>query len=219
MGLEESRNIFLPNVPPPNLVALRPDNLDTRFRIVIIGTLNGQQTYRELIDAVKILLAKYPLITLRIIGTGPDFESLQQYVRNHGLWDITEFTGFVNYQKALSLIAESGIGCALYSGEWTFNYFGDSMKCREYLSFGLPILTTDTHSTVSDIREYQAGVVSERTSVGYAHGLEELISHYETYSAAAITLGNKYANAHSQAYALLTTEVGCETGHRGLDPE
>lgn len=203
MGLEDSRNIYVPNIPAPHPNSSESKRSESQFKLITVGSLDEQQSYITLIDAIKLIIVKYPQLTLSVVGTGQELSSLQQYVVDCGLSEVVTFTGYVSHEEVMLLLDKHGIGCAVYSGKWKFNYFSDSIKCREYLSFGLPILTTDTHSTTRDIRSFHAGVICDDNASAFADGIEELLAKYRTYSAGAIRLSEFHVNAKSRAYALL----------------
>lgn len=199
LGVSDYRNLFVPNVPSTMAVSkFRNESRDINS-IVTIGRLDEQQDYKGLIRAILTLLDDYPRLTLTIIGDGPLSGLLIDYVKEQRLDRVVRFTGFLSNEQALRAISRSGIGCALYSGAFQWNVYGDSMKCREYLALGLPILTNDTHSTVTDIREYGAGVICESDPISYADGLRSLLMGYEDYSSRAEQLGRLRASAQKEA--------------------
>jgi len=106
--------------------------------------------------------------------------------------------GHLTLSETLEEASRSGIGLALYTGAWNFNYYGDSTKCREYLFFGLPVLTTDYHSTVEEILSSGAGVVTDISPVSYAENIKYILSNYKELSASSASLGNKYDGIHKK---------------------
>ena len=189
MGISDDKNLFLPNIPAQSRlnVSMKSTN---NYKIITVGSLNGQQDYFGLIDAVIDLHSTLPMIQLYIVGGGDEFTSLNNYIDSLNACDYIKLFGSVERDAVFELLNESSIGCALYKGDWNFNYFGDSMKCREYFSCGLPVLTTDTHSTVEDIVEYSAGIVCELSVESYKQGLISMFSNYNAFSEASSRLGS-----------------------------
>jgi len=202
MGLEDERNIFLPNIPSDEYKKFISNNRN-RETLVTLGTLSDQIDYIGLFETVELLKDKFPLILLKVIGGGPKEAEYKNYVNSHGLKNYVKFFGQLDHSQALEEISTSGIGVALYNGKWSFNYYGDSMKCREYFCFGLPVITTDTHSTVSEIKEYRAGVICLQNSLEYSKAIEEILINYEYYTKNSYFLAKKYNNIHNNILSAL----------------
>jgi len=88
------------------------------------------------------------------------------------------------------------VGAAVYNGEWSFNHYGDSMKCREFMHFGLPIVTTDSHSTVDEIRESGAGVVCDQSVQAYASALRTIFEDPLRFGEASAALAERHTGVH-----------------------
>ena len=197
-GLSDKKNLFIPNVPSTDYIAFL-EKPKSKFTLVTLGVIDSQLDNFGIIDAVKELIPRYPQIKLKIIGSGPLENEYKEYVSKHGVTENVLFLGSLNHNDALREIATSGIGLALYNGKWGFNYFGDSMKCREFFCYGLPVLTTDSHSTVDDIKKYDAGIVVACCTKDYVSGIIRLFENYERYSTDSYKLAGKYNLIHKTA--------------------
>lgn len=195
MGLPKDKNLLLPNVPSgdykPYLSNQRNQN-----RLITLGIISDQLDFYGILDALVLLRVDHPELEFHIYGDGPQKNEYENYAIEKNLSTCVFFHGNVSHQEALNAISHAGIGLALYNGSWGFNCYGDSMKCREYLCFGLPIITTDTHSTVEDIRQAGAGLVVEMSAQAYAEAVRNIIDGYAMYSVAASSLASKYDNIH-----------------------
>lgn len=202
-GLPEERNFFVPNVPaiPADTCAATPDRVPRS--VVTLGILGPQQDYTGLIEAMEKLRPEFPDCRLTIVGNGPSEGDLRAFVAARGLQDVVRFAGHLDHTSALDEIARSAVGAAVYNGEWSFNHFGDSMKCREFMHYGLPILTTDSHSTVDEIREFGAGLVCEQSAGSYADALRAMFSDPARYESGSLALGHKYVGIHQQRLSSL----------------
>ncbi|MFA5009126.1 MAG: glycosyltransferase [Candidatus Paceibacterota bacterium] len=197
MGLIDSKNIFLPNVPSSKYMKFF-SNSKNKETLIILGKLENQIDYIGLFDSMVVLKSKIPSICLKIIGGGPQKSFYKNYVKDKKIDDRVYFLGQLNHENALEEISKSGIGLALYNGKWEFNYYGDSMKCREYFSFGLPVITTDTHSTVDELIKYKAGIVCDLNSQNYTEAVLKILNKYEEYSSNSYNLGKKYSDKNEQ---------------------
>lgn len=200
MGLAEEKNIFVPNVPPVEYKKYANHTHDP-YQLVVTGIIDKQLDYEGAIRAVAELKHKYPQISLTIIGNGPEEKSLQKLANQLGVKDRVKFTGRVPLEKALDLQSRAGIGLALYTGIWGFNQYGDSTKCREYFSFGLPVISTDTHATVEEVRSSGAGIIVGLSVDEYKKAIIKILDNYGAYSQASSRQGDVYAGVHRKEIA------------------
>ena len=163
LGLPDEKNVFLPNTPPLEELKKYRKPLEERegHSIVSVGSLNHGLSYETMFEEVKILRKEFPNISLKIIGGGEREKELQAMVEKMDIADNIRFLGWLEHAEVMEEISKALVGLAIYSGKLDFNRFGDSMKIREYVGLGLPVITTDIHSTVDDIREFDAGFVIE----------------------------------------------------------
>lgn len=197
MGLNEKKNIFLPNVPPAEYRNLR-ENLRTPHSLIMYGILDKQLDYEGAIKTVAKLRDEIPDIKLIIVGNGPLENHLMQLSKDLKVSDSVIFSGKQPLKETLNLASRSGIGLALYTGEWGFNYYGDSTKCREYFYFGLPVISTDTHSTVQEIQSAGAGVIVNKDVDAYCRSVRRVLQKYDMYAEASRVLGEKYNGIHAR---------------------
>lgn len=197
LEVSAEKNIFVPNIPSEDYKKYSA-NAKEKYHIMTLGIVGEQMDFIGMFDALKELKKEYPQILFKIAGNGPKEENYKKYVEDNGLKDNVKFLGYLNHDEALDQISKSGIGLALYNGNWSFNYYGDSMKCREYFCFGLPVITTDTHSTVEEIKEYKTGTVCKMDALEYVNAIKEIFKNYDEFSNNSYTLSKKYENIHAK---------------------
>lgn len=202
MGVPDEKNIFVPNVPSVKLVDSYkiPAN---KHSLITLGIIGEQLDFIGMFKAIKKLKKDYPDIVFKIIGNGPKEDQYKKYVKDNDLSQNVIFFGYLNHDRALEEISNSGVGLALYNGKMNFNYYGDSMKCREYFCFGLPVLTTDTHSTVLDIKENKAGVVCNMSPLDYEDAIVEIFNNYREFSKNSFSLAKQYDGIHGKYLSCL----------------
>lgn len=195
MGLEDKKNIFVPNVPPRGSegFAGRGHN---KYELITTGIIDKQLDFEGVIRALSEMTQDVPQLHLTIVGNGPEEARLRSLVQNLGLEGKVKFTGRLPLLEALELQSTAGIGLALYTGAWGFNQFGDSTKCREYFNFGLPVISTDTHSTVGDIKKWRAGIVVEKSVEAYKRAILDILEGYDSYSENSLRAGLEYKDIH-----------------------
>lgn len=195
MGLPEEKNILVPNVPPAKFEYLKKNNKN-KYILTTNGILDKQLDFKGLFLAMQKLIKKYPKLELIVIGNGPEETNVRKMAKKLGLEKHVRLLGRKTLPETLEETSKAGIGLALYTGDWGFNHFGDSTKCREYLFFGLPVISTDSHSTVDEIKKSKAGVIVKKDSREYVAAINEILENYDSYSKNATALGQKYSDSH-----------------------
>lgn len=206
MGLPDNRNIFVPNVPPLEFTRFA-HNVRDRHQLVTTGIIDKQLDFEGIMQAISDLKNELPELKLTIIGNGPQEGSLKKLATKLGIKNQVTFTGRVPLEDALELQSKAGIGLALYTGVWGFNKYGDSTKCREYFNFGLPVISTDTHSTVNEIKESGAGVIVSRDRRDYVRAIRTILNDYDKYATASIKAGKQYRGVHARELKRLLTNM------------
>lgn len=157
-GVADARNFFVPNAP------ILPNNytLSTNYKmhqLVIVTHLTKAIDFESIFLAIQTLNKKYKDLRLLIIGDGGYRQELEQQVVAMSLTKNVVFTGPKKHKEVLTLLSESGVGLAIYTDDFPWTRFGDSMKAREYLAYGLPVIINDIPSTADDIKKAHAGIV------------------------------------------------------------
>lgn len=198
MGLAEDRNVFMPNVPPVAYADFR-SNKHEKHTLIMASILDKHLDFEGAIRAVALLKDKYPKLKFEIIGNGPDEDNLKKLAKDLEVAERIHFLGRLSLSDTLEAVSRAGIGLALYTGVLNFNEFGDSTKCREYFAYGIPVISTNTHSTVGEIIQYDAGVVTDnKDPADYVDAIENILNEYNHYSKNALKLGIKYEGIHER---------------------
>ncbi len=159
----------------PNSRSLASDSkakLLTKRFIITPGAsrLTARKGLKYLIQAVAMLLPKYPFIKLKIIGEGSDKKNLERLVKNLGVEKKVEFLGRIPREKTAPYYQEADIFVLPSLNE------GMSNAMLEALSCGLPIITTETGGTQELIQEKINGfIVKKKNSKDLSEKIERLI--------------------------------------------
>lgn len=191
-GIDSEKNILVPNAPSFSSKKQRV-RLNAFPTLITLGIIDKQLDFDNLFQAISIYKKKGGQIRLKVIGNGPQLSVLKQKAVTMKIDKNIDFLGYLNHEEALAQIELSDIGLALYNGKWSFNYYGDSLKCREFFAYGIPVITTDTHSTAVDVTEESAGIVLTINHNEYVEAIEKIWEEYNDFSQAANKLAKKYA--------------------------
>lgn len=179
-GIADHKNKLLPNSPFFDKKLIKENkNID----LIIVSNLTKSLNIFPILEVIKIISQKEKSIRLNIIGAGPEEKHFKDVVAKKSMMKYVRFLGQMDHAKVLEEISKSFLGFALYTNENTWNTYGDSMKTREYVAYGIPVIMNDIPSTADDVREYNAGlVVHDINSKTISSFIEKCILDKEYYN-------------------------------------
>ena len=155
--LKPEKNFYIPNI--SNYEKKNLKKFD-QFTIVMICFLQHNYVFDEIYEAFDYLKDKN--LKLVIIGDGEAKEDIHKKIKENKMEQHVELAGFITHDKVLDLLEKSHLGLALYSGTVDHNYWGDSLKIREYTYFDLPVITTDNVYNYIEVENENLGLVIKK---------------------------------------------------------
>lgn len=192
----DKKKIFLvPNSPSYDVFMGKQNSGVNRYDLIIVSHITRAINFPLLLRVIKRLSEKYKKINLSIIGTGPYKEEIKRLANKLSIEDRVFFLGLRDHKNVIEILQNSGIGIALYTNDFPWTQFGDSMKVREYLACGLPVIMTGVPSTADEVRNSNAGFIIEPTEKEFIDALEKVFSNevvYQSMRENALALGSRY---------------------------
>ena len=158
----KSENVkFIPNSINFNQSLLKPLNI--KQNLILVSGLTETVDFGIILKLAKMIQGFNQ--KLSIIGEGPLKKYFQKITEENNLQDTIEFLGQKDHAEVLDFVSRSKIGIAWYSNKMNFNRYGDSMKVREYLACGTPIIMNTIPSTADDLKDAQVGLVLNKFDI------------------------------------------------------
>ncbi len=137
-------------------VLFRPDPAVPRatHQLLFVGRLDAQKGLETLVRAMPGVLGAFPHSTLRIVGSGPERQKLQDQVTQLGLGGSIDFAGaipngeLVDYYRKATLLVFPSVGAE-----------GLPVVCAEALACECPVLASDFSSVHEIVQHGVSGVV------------------------------------------------------------
>lgn len=164
--------------------------------VLFMGNIQPHQGIDLMLDSFLEVQIRYPHLILEIVGRGPYMEAAQKRVLEMGLLDSVVFHGFVDNEKKVDeILKRSLVGMALYHPELSsFTKLSDPGKIKDYLSAGLPVITTSVFPFSGEIAKSGAGHVVSYEKGQVVQALESIVKPEinKLFQESAIKLANKY---------------------------
>ncbi len=163
------------------------------FSLLFIGVLKQSQGLDLVLSNTQKLFSTFPTISLHIIGSGPDEEYFKQLAQKseipvyfHGLLDVFS-------ADAKHIIKKTSIGVAPYKPErGNVSYFGDPSKIKNYIGYGLPVITTNVFEFAKEIKKTKSGIVIPYNISSFIRALKKINAEYTEYALNSNRLSKKY---------------------------
>lgn len=140
------------------------------FTIICVSRVTPRKGIRFLIQAFKILSARYDNIRLLIVGDGNEKKSLEDLVQAIDIKEKVEFAGIVAHDKLLPYYQRADIFVLPSLNEGMSNVMLEALAC------GLPIVATNTGGTKELLTDGLNGlVVRMKDADDLADKIEKLI--------------------------------------------
>ena len=135
----------------PNTVAVAPLNYkEKKNSILIIGTLYREKGIQLLLDVYLKLKGKSSLPILNIVGKGPDYDGIKQWIEDNGMQDLIVLRG------------------AIYDIDEKAKYFAQALACispkqagltvLESMGYGVPFITSKNAITGGELFNVHNGI-------------------------------------------------------------
>lgn len=139
-----------------------PLNKINMRKIVYRGTLPPYMGIDLIIQALPYIIKKIPEVVLEIIGGGEGEESLKKLARDLDVHQNIIFHGWIKDRHALETkLSNAALGIATFNttilDEKVKN--ADPGKIKDYMLFGMPVITTNAISYSKQIIDNKCGIV------------------------------------------------------------
>lgn len=132
--------------------------------VIFVGSLREWHGINRLVKIVKYLLLEKDNVCLLVVGSGPEEEALTKQILEEGLSNRIIMTGKVYHEEVPIYIGSSKVCIAPYPDTIVSQHGFSSLKIKEYMSCGRPIVTTNVGGLFELVAENGCGTVVEDNS-------------------------------------------------------
>ena len=159
-------------------------------RLTTIGRLVPWKNIQGILSAVAILAKRLPNIRLYVIGSGPERDNLEEYVRKLDLKEHVEFTGRLAHDETLSLVKAS------HAFILNSTYEGLPHVILEAQALGTPVVATNIKGTNECIENGETGLLVTPGDVDELSGAIESVIVEDEERSRLTTNAREYLTQH-----------------------
>ncbi len=164
---------------------------DSKIKLVFLGVIKKSQGLDLLFDCSDELTVIFPNLEIDIIGDGPDLEYFKKISKKNN--PKIKYHGFPPDKDIDKILTKSHIGIATYvPNKNNISYYGDPSKIKGYLSFNLPVITTNVFEFSKEIKKFNAGILINYKKDKLIKAIGEIIDNYSVYQKGVKRLADKY---------------------------
>lgn len=155
--------------------------------IGFIGVIREQQG----LEFIFSYLQKYDNAILEIIGAGYKLDYYKNLARKMRIAGKVKFYGYVENMDTIT--SKWDVGVALYENSSSnVSLYCEPVKIKNYLEFGLPVITTKTTYLVEELEKERAGIGVDETVESLEFALKRIRSNYPEYRKGVMKMLNRY---------------------------
>jgi glycosyltransferase involved in cell wall biosynthesis len=201
-GLPDARNVLVPVGVDLEKIDLPDKSARTPRDVVLLGALSPSKGVDLVIEAWPALLARFPDLTLHVIGKTPNnaIEDGVVYApfeaRLTALGPSVILHGVMNHDAVLAALPAFDLSLALYRPtDNNLSRWADPSRVKDYLACGLPVVITDVPEIAKDVDALSAGVVAAYSVDGVAAAIAAMVEAPDRWRAmrqAAVAYMQRY---------------------------
>ena len=160
-----------------------------KYRVLFLSRILKEKGIYEVIEAISLLKAKYPMIELIVAGEGEELENVKSLVNERNISNV-KFAGYVVDEEKRRIFEMSHIFCYPTHGD------GLPTCVIEAIAYGMPVVTRPVGGLVDFFKNEEHGFITDSLDpIVYANSIERLFLDKELYR--KMSLHNyQYAQLH-----------------------
>ncbi|KXN98416.1 glycosyltransferase [Aequorivita aquimaris] len=169
----------------PVIVATKNDPVPV---LITVGNVTQRKGQQNIINALPLLLKKYPDLKYHIVGIPTDRDRLEKLALNLGVEEAVVFFGKVSEKEKIELLQQADVFVMLSETTKSGDAEGFGIAILEANEIGIPAIGSLGCGIEDAIDNGVSGkLINPKDPNEFADALEEILNNYETYSQNAIT--------------------------------
>lgn len=180
-GKSSEKLFLIPNAPAFNEIKKLINKNPNVFNLITVGTISKALDFTIIIESFSELINKFPNLKLTIIGQGKGMSELKDRIAKKKMKKNIILAGQKTHKEVFQILSTQGIGIAIYTDSAPWSFYSDSMKARDYLALGLPVIISGNIGTAEEIKRNNAGILINKSEKDLTQAIEKLLTDKKFY--------------------------------------
>lgn len=151
--------------------------------LITVGNLTQRKGQHNVINALPLLLRKYPDLKYHMVGIPTEKERLERLALHLGVENAIVFFGKVSEAEKIALLQQADVFVMLSETTQTGDAEGFGIAILEANALGIPAIGSLGCGIEDAIKDGTSGkLIHNKDSKQFAEALEEILNNYDTYS-------------------------------------
>lgn len=163
--------------------------------LVSFGLIDNIRGIEYAIDIIEAIKEKLPNIRLLIFGDGPYKRILEKKVNKIGLQDKIKFKGWIRSDKKYAALQQGDLGI-IFHKECRLTNHTIPNKIFDYMSMGLPVVSTNLHPVRRIINKEKCGYIISSSIELAQNQIVNIIINSESRKESSVNARNAMINGY-----------------------
>ena len=151
--------------------------------LITVGNVTQRKGQQNIINALPLLLKKYPDLKYHIVGIPTDRDRLEKLALNLGVEEAVVFFGKVSEEEKIELLQQTDVFVMLSETTKSGDAEGFGIAILEANALGIPAIGSLGCGIEDAIDDGISGkLINPKDPNQFADALEEILNDYEPYS-------------------------------------
>ncbi|MDC8000086.1 glycosyltransferase family 4 protein [Aequorivita todarodis] len=154
--------------------------------LITVGNLTQRKGQHNVINALPLLLRKYPDLKYHMVGIPTDIAKLERLTLDLGVDDAVYFFGKVSEEEKIERLQQADVFVMLSETTQTGDAEGFGIAILEANALGIPAIGSLGCGIEDAIKDGVSGkLINNKDPKQFIAALEEILNNYESYSQSA----------------------------------
>lgn len=150
--------------------------------LITVGNVTQRKGQQNIINALPLLLKKYPDLKYHIVGIPTDRDRLEKLALNLGVEEAVVFLGKVSEEEKIELLQQADVFVMLSETTETGDAEGFGIAILEANALGIPAIGSLGCGIEDAIKDGASGkLINNKDPEQLAEALKEILNDYEAY--------------------------------------
>lgn len=152
-----------------------------RDSLIILGNITRAINFEMIVKSLKEVLKKNKNVKVVLVGSGTSEDEVRAMIEKEELTKSFELLGRWEHDTVLKEMPKYGVGLAIYGNTFDWNLYSDSLKVKEYLACGLPVIMSGAPAAQDEVKDSGAVMIIDIDQDQLTEAMVTLLSDEKTY--------------------------------------